>query len=109
MWQVSYKTAYQSLPTLTLIPILIPTIFKHDNEKELYEELRKLNNLYPDLTNIYSIGKSERGRNLWVLELSDKPGHDEIMKSKFKYVAIRVGRKFASRQAISILIVSIIF
>ena len=48
----------------------------------VYEILKRLNEAYPDLSSLQSIGKSHEGRDMWVLTItneeigdhSDKPG-----------------------------------
>lgn len=40
--------------------------------QELVDDLRKLAATYPDLTSLYSIGKSYEGRDIWAIELTNK-------------------------------------
>ncbi|GAV09103.1 hypothetical protein RvY_18700 [Ramazzottius varieornatus] len=44
--------------------------FQYNNYLELTTELQHLNRLYPNETKLYSLGKSERGREMWVLMLA---------------------------------------
>lgn len=54
-----------------------PPEFKYHNYKELEKKLMLLNKSYPNITNLYSVGQSVQGRELYVLEISDKPGEHE--------------------------------
>ena len=49
-----------------------------------YEDLRTrmafFAHKYPNLSRLYSIGKSAQGRDLWVLEISDLPGVHEPLE-----------------------------
>ena len=45
------------------------------NDMEIY--LTSITRMYPDITSLYSIGKSTEGRDLWVMEISDNPGSHE--------------------------------
>ena len=40
--------------------------------EELYEAMRKLADAYPGFTEMYSIGKSLQGRDLWTIEVTNK-------------------------------------
>ena len=40
--------------------------------EELYSAMKKLAELYPNLTKLYSIGKSLQGRDLWTIEITNK-------------------------------------
>uniref|UniRef100_A0A4W5PN29 Peptidase M14 domain-containing protein n=1 Tax=Hucho hucho TaxID=62062 RepID=A0A4W5PN29_9TELE len=41
----------------------------------------------PDITCIYSIGKSHMGLKMYVMEISDNPGNHELGEPEFRYVA----------------------
>jgi len=77
---------------------LSDTEFKHHNYTELKEMLEKLNQKYPHLSRLYSIGKSVEGRDLLVLEISDNPGVHEAGEPEFKYVANMHGNEVIGRE-----------
>jgi hypothetical protein len=54
-----------------------PTEFKHHNFQELENQLHLLASNYPNITRLYDIGLSVKGRKLYVMEISDKPGIHE--------------------------------
>ena len=58
----------------------------HHNYNALTSFLQKLHQDYPDITNLFSIGQSVQGRNLWVMEISDNPGVREEGEPFFKYI-----------------------
>ena len=58
----------------------------YHNYSELTEFLENISSQYPHITRLESIGQSVQGRELWVLEISDNPGINEI-EPEFKYVA----------------------
>ena len=39
--------------------------------------LNEIRNKYPEITNLYSIGKTYEDRDIWCLEITDNPGVDE--------------------------------
>ena len=51
--------------------------FKHHNYIEMEAFLKKVADEHPAITNLYSIGQSVQGRELYVLEISDNPGRHE--------------------------------
>lgn len=65
--------------------IIIPDLEKYDDSvRGSYHTLAQiesmLNNIasnYPDITDLYSIGTTYEGRDIWCLEISDNPGIDE--------------------------------
>ena len=53
--------------------------FKHHNNTELAAVLQQIHNRCPDITRLYTLSEpSVNGIPLYVLELSDNPGHHEV-------------------------------
>ncbi|XP_035506111.1 probable carboxypeptidase X1 isoform X2 [Scophthalmus maximus] len=52
--------------------------FRHHNYKEMRKLMRSVHEACPDITRIYSIGKSYTGLKLYVMEISDNPGKHEL-------------------------------
>lgn len=52
---------------------MIKPQFKHHNYTEMEELLKSYNEIYSDITNLKSIGKSVQGRELYVLVLGNTP------------------------------------
>ncbi|XP_067932330.1 carboxypeptidase D-like [Watersipora subatra] len=77
-----------------------PSTFKHHNHNEMTSFLRNLNTHYPDITKLTSIGKSVQGRDLWVMEISDKPGVHEEGEPEFKYIGNMHGNEVVGRETL---------
>lgn len=58
----------------------------HHNYDSMTAYLKALNLNYPNITHLYSIGKSVQGRDLWVMVVSDNPKTHEPGEPEFKYV-----------------------
>ena len=59
-----------------------PTDFHHMNDQQLSEFMHQTATQYPEITRLYSIGKSVQNRDLWVMEITDLPGVHEPGRSK---------------------------
>lgn len=72
--------------------------FRHHNYKEMRKLMKSVNELCPDITRIYSIGKSYTGLKLYVMEISDNPGKHELGEPEFRYVAGMHGNEVLGRE-----------
>ncbi|XP_065667356.1 carboxypeptidase D [Hydra vulgaris] len=71
---------------------------KHHNYVAMTRFLDEISREYPKITHKYSIGKSVKGRELWVMIVSDNPAKHEILEPEFKYVANMHGNEVVGRE-----------
>ncbi|XP_073676241.1 probable carboxypeptidase X1 [Garra rufa] len=74
--------------------------FRHHNYKEMRKLMKSVNEMCPDITRIYSIGKSYMGLKLYVMEISDNPGKHELGEPEFRYVAGMHGNEVLGRELV---------
>ncbi|KAM8732666.1 putative carboxypeptidase X1 [Acanthopagrus schlegelii] len=72
--------------------------FRHHNYKEMRKLMKSVSEACPDITRIYSIGKSYTGLKLYVMEISDNPGKHELGEPEFRYVAGMHGNEVLGRE-----------
>ncbi|XP_034038103.1 probable carboxypeptidase X1 isoform X1 [Thalassophryne amazonica] len=72
--------------------------FRHHNYKEMRKLMKSVHEACPDITKIYSIGKSHMGLKLYVMEISDNPGKHELGEPEFRYVAGMHGNEVLGRE-----------
>ncbi|XP_042625887.1 probable carboxypeptidase X1 [Cyprinus carpio] len=72
--------------------------FRHQKQKDKKKLMKSVNEMCPDITRIYSIGKSYMGLKLYVMEISDNPGKHELGEPEFRYVAGMHGNEVLGRE-----------
>ncbi|XP_072718261.1 LOW QUALITY PROTEIN: probable carboxypeptidase X1 [Ciconia boyciana] len=72
--------------------------FRHHNYKEMRKLMKRVNDECPDITRVYSIGKSYLGLKMYVMEISDNPGQHEVGEPEFRYVAGMHGNEVLGRE-----------
>lgn len=78
--------------------------YKHHNYTTMTNILLSFNKAYPDITRLYSIGKSVEHRDLWVLEISDNPGTHEPGEPEFKYIGNIHGNEVVGKEILLLFI-----
>lgn len=77
----------------------IPESTYHDyNELESF--LQNIHMTFPLITNLYSIGKSVEGRQLYVMSLGKYPQTDELLQPKVKYVGSMHGNEAVGKEVL---------
>lgn len=80
------------------------TEFVHHNYVEMKEFLHDLNQNYPNLTRLYSIGQSVQGRELYVMEVTRNPGKHNASKPEMKYIGNMHGNEVVGREILLLLL-----
>ena len=66
--------------------------------------MKEIHETYPKLTNLYSIGKSVQGRDIWVMEISLHPNVHVPLIPEFKYIANMHGNEAVGKELLLLLI-----
>ncbi|KAM8976149.1 carboxypeptidase D [Pelodytes ibericus] len=75
-----------------------PQDFRHHHYPDMEIFLRRYKNDYPNITRLYSVGKSVESRDLYVMEISDNPGVHEPGEPEFKYIGNMHGNEVVGRE-----------
>uniref|UniRef100_A0A8C6XP18 Peptidase M14 domain-containing protein n=1 Tax=Naja naja TaxID=35670 RepID=A0A8C6XP18_NAJNA len=81
-------------------PVTISEIFIQRNLIFSRQLMKNVSEACPDITRIYSIGKSYQGLNMYVMEISDNPGQHEVGEPEFRYVANMHGNEVLGRELV---------
>ncbi|CAG9818282.1 unnamed protein product [Phaedon cochleariae] len=87
-----------------LLPLLLAAgtfqfQFKHHDNEEILQVLQEVNVRCPNVSRIYTLSEnSVLGVPLYVIEFSTRPGHHEILKPEFKYIANMHGNEVLGRE-----------
>nr|XP_033809371.1 carboxypeptidase M isoform X2 [Geotrypetes seraphini] len=81
-----------------LLPSVLGLDFGYHSSESLEKFLKAVNQNYPSITHLHSIGKSVAGRDLWVLVLGRFPTKHTIGIPEFKYVANMHGDEVVARE-----------
>lgn len=77
--------------------------FKHHNYKDMRHLMKVVNEMCPNITRIYNIGKSHSGLKLYAFEISDNPGEHELGEPEFRYTAGSHGNEVLGRELLLLL------
>ncbi|XP_033886517.2 inactive carboxypeptidase-like protein X2 [Acipenser ruthenus] len=77
--------------------------FKHHSYKEMRQLMKVVNEMCPNITRIYNIGKSHNGQKLYAIEISDNPGEHELGEPEFRYSAGAHGNEVLGRELLLLL------
>lgn len=70
---------------------------EYPTPEAIEKDLKNLARLYPTLTKLYSIGKSAKNRDLWVMKISRNAKTDDS-RPEFKYIANMHGDEIVGRE-----------
>ncbi len=70
---------------------------EYPSPEAIEKDLKNIAELYPDITKLYSIGKTVRNRDLWVMKLSRNAEVDDS-RPEFKYIANMHGDEIVGRE-----------
>lgn len=74
--------------------------FSYHDFPSMTRLLRIINQENPELTRLFSAGKSTQGRELWVLLVTSDPDHEPILKPNVKYIANMHGNEAVGREMV---------
>uniref|UniRef100_A0A8C8DVJ3 Inactive carboxypeptidase-like protein X2 n=1 Tax=Oryzias sinensis TaxID=183150 RepID=A0A8C8DVJ3_9TELE len=77
--------------------------FRHHTYKEMRQLMKVVNEMCPNITRIYNIGKSQGGLKLYAFEISDNPGEHEVGEPEFRYTAGSHGNEVLGRELLLLL------
>jgi len=76
----------------------------YPSPEQVNQELVNINKAYPQITQLSSIGKSAKGRDLAVMKISSNPGLRNDPRPEFKFIANMHGDEIVGRELMVLLI-----
>lgn len=81
--------------------LIEPTMkFEYHKYESMVGKLKELNDKYPTITSLYTIGKSSENRDLWVMIISDQPLIHEAGEPEVKYIGNMHGDESVGRECL---------
>lgn len=99
-WIKDQRIPHRELIEAQLTPLLVDD---YPTPAEIEEVLHQLHEQYPQLTKLFSIGKTHDQRELWMMKISDNPHEDEV-EPEVKYVANMHGDEILGREFLILLL-----
>ncbi|XP_005397542.1 PREDICTED: carboxypeptidase M isoform X2 [Chinchilla lanigera] len=81
-----------------LLPLAAALDFRYHHQEGMEAFLKSVARNYSSITHLHSVGKSVRGRNLWVLVVGQFPKEHRVGIPEFKYVANMHGDETVGRE-----------
>ncbi|XP_012873466.1 PREDICTED: carboxypeptidase M [Dipodomys ordii] len=81
-----------------LLPWVAALDFRYHHQEEMEEFLKSVAQNYSSIAHLHSVGKSVKGRNLWVLVVGQYPKEHRVGIPEFKYVANMHGDETVGRE-----------
>jgi hypothetical protein len=78
--------------------------FQYHTYDSMIQKLKEINYKYPNLTSLYTIGKSNENRDLWVMIISDQPLVHEAGEPEVKYIGNIHGDESVGRECLILFI-----
>lgn len=77
--------------------------FKHHSYSEMVALMKSVNDECPNITSIYSLGRSSKGREIMAMVISGNPTEHEIGEPEFRFTAGLHGNEVVGRELILLL------
>ncbi|KAM3868341.1 uncharacterized protein aebp1b [Diretmus argenteus] len=77
--------------------------FKHHSYSEMVTLMKSVNEECPNITNIYSLGRSSNGRDILAMVISGNPTEHEIGEPEFRFTAGLHGNEAVGREMLLLL------
>ncbi|KAJ8286166.1 hypothetical protein GJAV_G00035260 [Gymnothorax javanicus] len=97
---VSDGLSHQSQNEVTPVDYLD---FKHHNHDSMIQLMKSVNDECPNITRIYDIGTSFKGRKMYAMEISGNAGEHEPGEPEFRYTAGLHGNEALGRELLLLL------